>query len=311
MEYKIHAPQQTICCTQKTIATDVSRGEVYCENCGLVIAQNLIDNLHEGARDTKEQYLNKTRAEGQSKLSYHDRGLATKISFSKKDAGGHSISQKTQQKFKRLRNWDTRVKSSSKERRMITSFTFLETLCSKLSLPEAIKEKAAYIYRKAMEKRLIQGRSIKSMSSASLYLACREAGSSRSLDDVAHAANIRRRDLSAAYRHLIKNISVEVVPLDPKNCINRIASNVGANETSKRLAWKILDAVKKSRLAFGKKPMGVAGASLYIAAAINDQRISYSQIEKSSNVSAVTLRKLAKMFVRKIPGVKELEGVTL
>lgn len=302
---------QGACCPQTVLATDYARGEIYCESCGLVVAQNIIDNVHEGHTGTKEQYLNRTRAEGESKLSFHDRGLSTKIPFSSKDAGGRSLSQKTQQKFRRLRNWDSRAKSNSRERRMIVSFTFLETIASKLGLPDAIKEKAAYIYRKAMEKKLIQGRTIKAITSASLYLACREADTPRSLDDIARAANIRKKDLSSAYRHLIKNIKIELLPHDAKNYVNRIANNVGANEKSKRLACKILDAAKKNRLAFGKKPMGLAGASVYLAAAINDQRISYSQIEKSSHVSAVTLRKLVKTFVNKLPGIKELDGVVL
>ena len=311
MTREILSLQKTKCCPQTVLATDNARGEIYCESCGLVVVQNTVDNLHEGHIGTKDQYLHRTRAEGESKLSFHDRGLSTKIPFSRKDAGGNSISSKTQQKFKRLRNWDSRAKSNSNERRLIVSFTFLGTITSKLGLPDAIKEKAAYIYRKAMKKKLIQGRTIKAISAASLYVACREAGMPRSIDDIAKAANSRRKDLASAYRHLVKNIEIELSPLDAKSYVNRIANNVGANEKSKRLAWKILDAAKKSRLVSGKKPMGIAGASVYIAAAINDQRISYKQIEKSSHVSAVTLRKMVKIFLNKLTRVEELEGAVL
>ncbi|MFB5645370.1 MAG: transcription initiation factor IIB family protein [Nitrosopumilaceae archaeon] len=302
---------QTIGCHQSSLATDYTRGEVYCEGCGLVVVQNIVDNLSESQTISKEDYLNRTRAEGKSKLYFHDRGLATKIPFSSKDASGKFLSSKVKQKFKRLRVWDSRAKANSSERRMKTSFTILDTITSKLGLSDSIKEKAAYFYRKSAEKKIIQGRTIKAMTSASLYAACREANAPRSLDDIARAANVRRKDLSSAYRHLIKNLGIGFRPHDPKNYVNRIASHVGVNEKSKRLAWKILDAAKKSRLALGKKPMGIAGASVYIAAAVNNQRISYAEIERTTHVSSITLRKLVKMFVKKLSGIQELDGAVL
>ena len=48
----------------------------------------------------------------------------------------------------------------------------LNKLKDKVSVPANVLEKAAYIYRKALEKKLVRGRSISAMIAASLYAAC-------------------------------------------------------------------------------------------------------------------------------------------
>lgn len=296
-------------CSQSVLATDHDRGEIFCEGCGLVIVEKLVDNIHDKHTFSKQQYLDRTRVEGESKLSFHDMGLSTKISLSSKDAEGRFIPSKTKQRFRRLRTWDSRSKSRGRERSMITAFTYLNTITSKLGLPEATTEKAAYLYRKAAEKKLIRGRTIKAMISASLYAACRESETPRSLDDFAKAANIRRTMLSSSYRHLFRNLELESIPHDPKNDVNRISTAVNANEQSKRLAYKILDLAKKYSLITGKKPLGIAGAAVYLAVAINNQKVTYSQLSKNTHVSAVTMRKMVRYLVKNIDDLDELSEV--
>jgi transcription initiation factor TFIIB len=63
----------------------------------------------------------------------------------------------------------------------------------KLFLSDAITEKAAYIYRKALEKKLIRGRSILAMIASALYAACRESGTPRTLNEVSGAQSTSQK----------------------------------------------------------------------------------------------------------------------
>jgi transcription initiation factor TFIIB len=54
------------------------------------------------------------------------------------------------------------------------AFAILSTVIDKLSLNDALIEKSAYNYRKALDKRIIKGRSIRALVVASIYAACRE-----------------------------------------------------------------------------------------------------------------------------------------
>ena len=64
----------------------------------------------------------------------------------------------------------------------------LERLASHVTITPSIKEKAALIYRKALDKGLVRGRSINAIAAASLYAACRESGTPRTLREISEAS---------------------------------------------------------------------------------------------------------------------------
>ena len=53
-------------------------------------------------------------------------------------------------------------------------------LKGKLGLSDTIVEKAAYIFSKVCEKKLLRGRTIEGILAAAILIACREMGSPRS-----------------------------------------------------------------------------------------------------------------------------------
>lgn len=57
-------------------------------------------------------------------------------------------------------------------------------------------ERAAYIYRKALERNLVRGRSITAILAASLYAARRDREVPRTLKDVAAASNVKKKDIA-------------------------------------------------------------------------------------------------------------------
>ena len=97
----------------------------------------------------------------------------------------------------------------------------LRTFSDKLSLSDEMVEKAAYIYRKALERGLIRGRSITEMMAAALYAACRNSEIPRTLKDVANVANISRKDLARPYRLLLKEMDIRMPVPDPAKSVRR------------------------------------------------------------------------------------------
>jgi len=70
------------------------------------------------------------------------------------------------------------------------ALAILNSIKDKRSINDTLIEKSAYIYLKALDKRMIKGRSICAMMVASTYAACREANVPRTLDEIAQTANI-------------------------------------------------------------------------------------------------------------------------
>ena len=101
-------------------------------------------------------------------------------------------------------------------------------------------KKAAYVYRKALEKGLVRGRSISALVAAALYAACRDTQTPRTLKDIANASNIKKKDVARCYRLLIRELDLKMPVVDPVKCVARIASKAGLSEKTKRKALEIL-----------------------------------------------------------------------
>ena len=163
-------------------------------------------------------------------------------------------------------------------------------LKDKLSLTDAVIEKAAYTYRKANEKKLVKGRSVNGLVAACVYAACRDAETPRTLDDVADGINVRRKDVARCYRLIFRELDLKVPIADPVNGVARIASEAGLGEKTNRKAIALLNKAKKIGLAAGKDPMGLAAAALYLACITDGGNTTQRNISDASGVTEVTIR---------------------
>jgi transcription initiation factor TFIIB len=288
-------------CTQNNgihgpLVTDSIRGEILCGSCGLVLMDKVEDSGPEQRSFTMEEYAEKSRTGLGSVLSIDDKGLSTVIGSQNKDAAGNSISPYMKYTFNRLRTWDNRSKTNVVERSLRSAFVILNTLKSKLDLSDAIVERAAYLYRKALTKKITRGRSIAGIMLASLYAACRETNASRTLQDIASAGNITVKDLSRNYRTLFNVLELKLESYDSVDFVARISSTVGLGEKTKRGALDILNKAKEKGITDGKNPISLAAAALYLSCVINDEKVSQKNIASASGISSVTIRNVGKLI---------------
>ena len=281
--------------SEPSLITDIHSGEVCCSTCGEVLVEKIIDRSNESRSFTKEDYFSKTRSGSPSKISMFDMGNSSAISNSNTDASGNFLSPKTKSHFSRIRLWDSRSKKRSKERSLANAFTILDSFINKLALPENVKEQSAYIYRKAVEKKIIRGSSVRAIMAGAVYTACKQSEVPRTLDEVATIANINRKTLSRAYRRLLKKLDL-VVASTKIDYVSKVANSVQVSEKIRRISTKILNDAKKSDIHVGKNPVGLAAASVYISSIGNGKDISMASLSRKSNISTVTIRKLVKML---------------
>ena len=277
-------------CGKRKIVTDENSGELFCAFCGFVINDKIEDTGAEW-RTFSNEASDRTRVGAGTSLTMHDMGLSTVIGAANKDSTGKPLSASMKSSIERLRTWDSRTQAhSSSDRNLRQALNEMDKLKDKLALADAVIEKAAYIYRKAMEKKLVRGRSIQGLVAACLYAACRDTETPRTLDDVAKGINIRRKDVARCYRLLYRELEFKMPVVDPVKAVSRIASIVELSEKSKRKAVDILNQAKKIGLVAGKDPMGMAAAALYIACITSGEVKSQKQISMASGVTEVTIR---------------------
>jgi len=282
-------------CGKRNLITDNDSGEVYCSACGTVFSERMQDSGPEW-RSFADDATSKGRTGAKISLSQHDMGLSTVINPSNKDATGKVLSPSMKITLKRLRVWDSRSQNKPTDRNLKDAFNELHKMKNKLALSDAIIEKASYIYRKALEKKLVRGRSISAMIAASLYAACRDAEIPRTLKDVADKSNVKKKIIAACYRTLIKEFDMKMPVVDSVQCIARIASQLNLAEKTKRDAIKIIRNAEKIKLSAGKNPMGFAATALYLSCVQNDDRVTQKDIAIAANITEVTLRNRLKGF---------------
>jgi transcription initiation factor TFIIB len=213
----------------------------------------------------------------------HDMGLATIISPANKDASGRPLTSTMKSTIERLRTWDSRSQVHEPvDRNFRQAFSELNRLKDKLAISDTVIEKAAYIYRKALDKGLVRGRSISALMASALYAACRDAATPRNLKDVEQVAR--------CYRLLVKELDLKMPVTDSVQCVARIASKIGIQEKTKRYAVKVLKLAQKNEVSAGKDPMGLAAAALYLACVKNDEDKTQRDIAEAANVTEVTIR---------------------
>jgi len=277
-------------CPKRPLITDSNTGEVLCSGCGLVVMDKVEVIGPEQNVFSSEEYFEKARTGAKSSLAIDDMGLATVIDTKDKDAMGNYLSGDMRSTFNRLRIWDSRSKSRSTEKSMRTAFVLLNNVKSKLAIPDMVIEQTAYMYRKMLAKKMTRGRSIAALVLASLYAACRESNTPRTLQDIALAGNITQKDLSRHVRILINTLDLKLESYDSSGFVNRIASTMGISEKTQRDALDILSKAKEKGFTTGKNPMAMAASSLYLSCLANSEKQTQKGISTASGISMVTIR---------------------
>ena len=171
--------------------------EVCCSACGFVIDEKISDGgVYPRSSDELQTGI-------PTSLAMHDQGLSTKIDQSNYDSTGKPLSSDMRYTMKRLKVWDARSKGTPVERNFMNAFGELARLEDRLTLSKATVEQAAYVYRKALEAKLVRGRSINAVMAASVYVACRMTNTTRNLRDLESVANIKPKDIARCYLSLI------------------------------------------------------------------------------------------------------------
>ena len=288
---KIASEEMCSECGSSNIIRDGGSGEVICGNCGLVITDSIINKGPEWRAFTQTEKESRSRVGVPLSFAVHDKGLTTMIGRVGRDAFGRKIPLKTKLQMLRLRKWQIRSRvHSSVDRNLAQAMAELDRLTDKLHIPPSIKEKAAVIYRKALDKGLVRGRSISAIAAASLYAACRTSQTPRTLRELADHSPIKKKDIARCYRLLLRELNIKMPIPAATLRVPKIAAKVNVGEKTQQAAVEILREAERLKTTAGKDPMGLAAAALYIACVMNDEKRTQKMIADAAGVTEVTIR---------------------
>ncbi|MCW3133732.1 MAG: transcription initiation factor IIB [Methanophagales archaeon] len=266
-------------CGSKSLVRDYGKAEIFCADCGLVISENIVDLGPEWRAFDSEQMSRRARVGAPMTYRIHDKGLSTIVTWGSQGQG------------QRLKKWQQRTHiANTTERSFIFALSEIDRMACALRLPVNIREAASMLYRKAMKKRLIRGRSIEGITSALLYITCRQYGVPRTLEEVREISRVEQKEISRAYRFLLRELNLKVSPASPVDFVPRFCSllNLGGDIRSK--AIEIIKKAAEAELTNGRGPIGIAAAAIYIAAILSGEHRTQKEVSDVTGVTEVTIR---------------------
>jgi transcription initiation factor TFIIB len=288
-------------CGNNNLVRDMERAELICQSCGLVITDRIMDQGPEWRAFDQEQRDKRARVGPPMTYSIHDKGLSTMIDWRNRDSYGKDLAPKKRAQIYRLRKWQRRIRvSDATERNLAFALSELDRMASHLTLPKNVREAASVLYRRAVDKRLIRGRSIEGVAAASLYAACRKCKVPRTLDEIATVSRVGKKEIGRSYRFIAGELNISIPPTNPIDFIPRFTSSLNLPGDVQSRAVEIIQTASERGLTSGRGPTGVAAAAIYIASVLLNQRRTQRDVAEVAQVTEVTVRNRYKELVDRL-----------
>lgn len=298
----VHLPEKCPECGGIDLLVDGESGEKVCKTCGLVISEPILDERAEWRAYTPEEAERKERVGPPHTFTVHET-LTTVISHKDVDSWGRPISPEQVNAFRRLRKSQKKYRIlNHKEYSLALSLDLLNRICERHALPRAIKEEAARIYRKAVDKGLSSGRSRESLVRAAILMSCRVHGIPRTPQEIAgdeeYTDRTQMKELFRNYRLLCDVLGYSPKPTSPETALIYLSNQLKHVDTQiLQRARGILDKAREAKLT--KNPWVLASAAIYIAFEEknlhgynrrSDKRITQRELSKIAGVTEVAIR---------------------
>jgi len=288
-------------CGSGKLVRNYERAELVCSGCGFIIHDKIMDMGPEWRAFDQEQRERRGRVGAPMTFTIHDKGLSTMIDWRDRDSHGKDLTPKRRAQIYRLRKWQRRIRvSDATERNLAFALSEIDRMSSHLGLPRNVREAAAVIYRRAVEERLIRGRSIEGVAAAALYAACRECKVPRTLDEIAEVSRVTKKEIGRSYRFIARELLIHLRPTSPTDYIPRFGSELGLSGEVQSKAIELLKEATKKGLTSGRGPTGVAAAAIYIASVLYGERRTQRDVADVARVTEVTVRNRYKELCEKL-----------
>lgn len=302
MNYVKRCPE----CGSVDLTHDDQRGEIICNECGLIVEEKMVDTGQDmgGQFDKSDK---KGRGGAPMSLQKFDKGLTTNVG---EISDIYKLEAGQTRKFLRLKKWQERV-STSIERNLRLAMAELRRVASFLTLPSVVRDEASRVYNFVLQRGLVRGRSMESVIAACIYAACRSYNIPRTLDEIASASDVERKEIGRTYRFIVRKLKIKVTPSSPKDYISRFSSILHLSPKAQNQALKILKKADVSELTSGRGPAGVAAAALYVAALINDEKKTQREVADVAGITEVTIRNRYKELIDRLDLEEKLKAKVL
>lgn len=180
-------------------------------------------------------------------------------------------------------------------------------------LSEASVNTGVQIFKMAAMQNFIQGRRMNAVAAACLYAACRTERPCRvMLIDFADSCQINVFKLGRCFKSLYEKVSLGVMqPILPEDLIYKFATKLEFGPELDRVAEtavRLVNRMSRDWMVMGRRPSGICGACLILAARIHNFRRTTTEVVYVVKVTTQTLQKRLDEFQYTASSEMTVEG---
>ena len=268
------------------LVSDLDNGEKICSLCGIVTKDD------HGAYYTEinSSMSNNMKSGDPTSLMMYDIGLPSIIDNKNIDANGKHFHNPGIEKLRKLNKFT--ISDNSKTKNLSKAVGEIRRITEIMGLNTLVAERASYIYRKILNKKVIRGRSITGIVSASICVACEEMNIPISTNKIVELiGNSTKKSITHYYKFILRQLDMNVGIVDPSYSISKIAKKAGLSVKTERKALEMLKQIHGEPILSGKKPASLAAAVLYLASFETKEHTTQLRIAIASELTPITIRK--------------------
>ena len=180
--------------------------------------------------------------------------------------------------------------SDSTERSLAMALFEITKIGQIMSLPEDTLKLSSGVYKTVVQANLTKRTSTLVLAATVVYIACRQAGIARSLNEIAHLSKISPGKIRHTYNTLIKKLNSTSKPMMPNLYVRKLATSLFQRGKTIEAAEKIIFCIKDQKFCQGKNPVGLAASACYIASTLAGERKTQREIAETARVTEATIR---------------------
>ncbi|KAK6204599.1 transcription factor IIIB 70 kDa subunit (B-related factor) [Scheffersomyces amazonensis] len=271
MSVKSHGAKKCRNCGHSNFIVDrfTAAGDLSCSRCGLVQEENpIVSEVQFGESSSGAAMV-------QGAMVAHDQARAS--------YGGNRQNA-----------------MESREQTILNGKRKIRRIAAALKIPDYIAESAGSWFKLALTQNFVQGRRSQNVLAACLYVACRKERTHHMLIDFSSRLQISVYSLGATFLKMVKALNISQLPIsDPSLFIQHFAEKLDFKD---QLTKVVKDAVRLSHrmsddwIKEGRRPAGIAGACVLLAARMNNFRRTHSEIVAVAHVGEETLQRRLNEF---------------
>ncbi|KAK2826773.1 hypothetical protein Q5P01_020987 [Channa striata] len=171
---------------------------------------------------------------------------------------------------------------------------YINTLGHQLQMNQHCLDTAFNFYRMALARHLTRGRRSSHVIAACLYMVCRTEGTPHMLLDLSDLLQVNVYVLGKTFLVLARELCINAPAIDPCLYIPRFAHMLEFGEKNHEVsmtAMRLVQRMKRDWMHTGRRPSGLCGAALLVAARMHEFRRTVKEIVSIVKVCESTLKK--------------------